>query len=235
VGGGNPPKPGEISLAHHGILFLDELPEFQRKVLEVLREPIESGEIVISRATQQVCYPARFQLVTAMNPCPCGYYGDMPAVSDIKSPQQDSRCRCTPDQISRYRSKISGPLLDRIDLHVNVGRLPKGVLTQQQAPAESSEMVKQRVIAAHERQIQRQGCSNAELSQQGLQQHCVLGEKETFLLEKAIEKLGLSARAFHRVVKVSRTIADLAGSTEISIGHISEALGYRQFDRPVQR
>lgn len=227
VGGGNPPKPGEISLAHQGILFLDELPEFQRKVLEVLREPVESGEITISRATQQVCYPAKFQLVAAMNPCPCGYYGDVHEATNTR------RCRCTPDQISRYRNKISGPLLDRIDLQIQVGRLPKGSLTQVQAKEEPSSVVKTRVVEAHQRQMQRQGCSNANLDHYGIQSYCALGDNEIQLLEKAIDKLGLSARSYHRIIKVARTIADLAGEVNINTRHISEALSYRQFDRPV--
>ena len=215
VGGGSQPRPGEISLAHNGVLFLDELPEFPRKVLDVLREPLESGEIMISRANQQVSFPSNFQLVAAMNPCPCGYHGD-----------PDTPCRCTPDQILRYRGRISGPLLDRIDLQIKVPRLAPGVL--QQLPAgESSESVRQRVEQARSIQLARQDCVNAKLSGKVLDNHCDLNEEGHGILSAAESRLNLSARAHHRILKVARTIADLDQCEHISAGHLSEALSYR--------
>jgi len=219
VGGGANPKPGEISLAHRGVLFLDELPEFQRQVLEVLREPLESGEIHISRAQAQTCFPADFQLVAAMNPCPCGHFGE-----------REGRCRCTPDQVRRYRDKISGPLLDRIDMHVPVNPLPKGDLYRR-SPAESSADVRRRVVACRQRQQQRQGVCNAELGSRELLQQCVLETTQTALLDQAMEKLGLSARALHRVLKVARTLADMAGEDSLATHHLTEALSYRTLDR----
>ncbi|GAB6042667.1 YifB family Mg chelatase-like AAA ATPase [Endothiovibrio diazotrophicus] len=219
VGGGSQPRPGEISLAHRGVLFLDELPEFDRKVLEVLREPLESGRITISRAARQAEFPARFQLVAAMNPCPCGYLGD-PA----------GRCRCTPDQIVRYRGRVSGPLLDRIDLQVEVPRLPPGTLGGG-APGEPSAAVRERVEAARSRQAERAGRLNAELSGEALSRYCRLDERDGALLERAMEKLGLSARAYHRILKVARTIADLAESESIATPHLTEAIAYRRLDR----
>lgn len=219
VGGGSNPKPGEISLAHHGVLFLDELPEFDRKVLEVLREPLESGQVVISRAAKQMTFPAAFQLVAAMNPCPCGFLGD-------GSP----RCRCTPEQIARYRGKLSGPLLDRIDLHIEVPALAASVLRDNQV-SESSAQVKERVLAARECQQQRQQCTNKNLSPRLLDEYCVLGEKEGKLLDQAMQRLRLSARAYHRILRVARTIADLAHSEPILVPHITEAIGYRLLDR----
>ena len=219
VGGGSNPKPGEISLAHHGVLFLDELPEFDRKVLEVLREPLESGQVVISRAAKQMTFPAAFQLVAAMNPCPCGFLGD-------GSP----RCRCTPEQIARYRGKLSGPLLDRIDLHIEVPALAATVLRDTQV-SESSAQVKERVLAARERQLQRQQCTNRALTPRLLDQYCLLTEKEGKLLDQAMQRLRLSARAYHRILRVARTIADLADSEQVLVPHITEAIGYRLLDR----
>lgn len=215
VGGGSRPQPGEISLAHHGILFLDELPEFDRKVLEVLREPLESGHIVIARARDKVRFPARFQLVAAMNPCPCGYLGD-----------PGGRCRCTPEQIQRYRAKLSGPLLDRIDLHLTVARESTSLLASSQA-GESSAQVAARVSQARQRQLARQGCANAFLDLPGLQQHCRLPETDRLWLEQACERLNLSLRAAHRLLKVARTLADLEGASEIGRAHLAEALQYR--------
>ncbi|MEO8011271.1 MAG: YifB family Mg chelatase-like AAA ATPase, partial [Dokdonella sp.] len=218
VGGGSVPRPGEVSLAHHGVLFLDELPEFERRVLEVLREPIESGRIIISRAARQAEFPARFQLVAAMNPCPCGYAGD-----------SDGRCRCTPDQIQRYRARISGPLLDRIDLKLEMPRVNHSEL-REAAAGESSATVKMRVHLARDRQLARSGKPNAWLSNRETERDCVLGEHEHALLDRAVEKLGLSARAYHRVIRVARTIADLAGSAAVHDVHLSEAIQYRRFD-----
>ncbi len=215
IGGGSQARPGEVSLAHAGVLFLDELPEYPRKVLDVLREPLESGEVAIARANIKVKYPARFQLIAAMNPCPCGYHND---------PQHE--CRCTPDQILRYRTRISGPLLDRIDLFVHMPRLPPGQL-QHANPAESSDDIRQRVIAARKRQLQRSGQSNSQLTLQNLQRDCPLLPSGRDLLLRAEHKLGLSARAQHRIIKVARTIADLEGSRQIDIPHLSEALAYR--------
>jgi magnesium chelatase family protein len=220
VGGGSSPRPGEISLAHHGVLFLDELPEFPRTVLEVLREPLEKGEIMISRARQQVSYPADFQLIAAMNPCPCGYLGD---------PQRN--CRCTPDQVLRYRSRISGPLLDRIDMHVPLQGLRPGELTGTRA-AEASCRVQQRVEAAHQRQQQRSGVSNARLSPDQLPGVCALTPPDREFLEATLQQLKLSARAYHRILKVARTIADLAASDTIERYHLAEAISLRGLDRP---
>lgn len=219
VGGGSSPRPGEISLAHHGVLFLDELPEFPRSVLEVLREPLERGEIMISRARQQVCYPADFQLIAAMNPCPCGYLGD---------PQRD--CRCTPDQVMRYRSRISGPLLDRIDMHVPLQGLQPGELTGTRS-AEASPIVQQRVESAHLRQQQRSGVSNARLAPDQLPVACALRPRDREFLEAALQQLKLSARAYHRILKVARTIADLAQSDTIERPHLAEAISLRGLDR----
>ncbi|MDQ2078383.1 YifB family Mg chelatase-like AAA ATPase [Marinimicrobium sp. ABcell2] len=219
VGGGSNPKPGEISLAHGGVLFLDELPEFQRQVLEVLREPLESGEVRISRAKAQAVYPAAFQLVAAMNPCPCGYQGST-----------QEACRCSPDQIRRYRDRISGPLLDRIDMHVPVRQLRRGEL-QGQPDGEDSATVRARVIDAHARQVDRQGKPNHQLSVPELERVCSLSPSDRQLLENAIEKLGLSNRAYHRVLKVARTLADMAAAAALKTEHISEALSYRTLDR----
>ena len=216
VGGGGNPRPGEISLAHHGVLFLDELPEFPRQTLEVLREPLESGRITISRAIRQADFPARFQLVAAMNPCPCGYLG-----------HPSGRCRCTPEQVSRYRGRLSGPLLDRIDMHVEVPALPEQDLLG--APAgEPSAVVRSRVVAARERQLARQGVTNAELAGREIDRHCEPDAAGAELLRQAIDRLNLSARAYHRVLKLARTLADLAGLERIAAHHIAEAVQYRR-------
>ncbi|TNF07660.1 MAG: ATP-dependent protease [Gammaproteobacteria bacterium] len=214
VGGGSVPRPGEISLAHHGVLFLDELPEFPRKVLEVLREPLESGEIMISRVQAQTRYPAQFQLIAAMNPCPCGYQGS-------------ERCRCTPDQVRRYREKISGPLLDRIDLLVDVPALPSKDLMQHNPDGETSASVLHRVTKAREYQRQRADVLNSQLNSQQLKAHCPLSAEQKNLLQRASDQMGLSARSIHRILKVARTIADLESSSTIDIHHLSEALSYR--------
>ncbi len=218
VGGGSQPRAGEITLAHHGVLFLDELPEFDRKVLEVLRQPLESHEVVISRAARQVTFPARFQLVAAMNPCPCGYAGD-----------SSGRCKCSPDVINRYRGRLSGPLLDRIDLHIEVPALPVSDLQlSDKAPvAESSATVLKRVLAAREQQITRQNHANAALTPQGLNTVAHLGDAEQKLMQTAQQRLGLSARAYHRVLRVARTIADLSSAEHILVPHLTESLGYR--------
>lgn len=219
VGGGSHPKPGEISLAHAGVLFLDELPEFSRHVLEVLREPLESGEVRISRVRHQTSFPARFQLIAAMNPCPCGYHGSDPG-----------RCRCTPDQVKRYRNKISGPLLDRIDMHVPVRSIKTGELQASQS-GERSLDIRTRVEAVRARQLARQGKTNAELAPQELDTICELIPSDKQLLQHAIEKLGLSARAYHRVLKLARTLADLHERDRIDTHDITEALSYRTLDR----
>ncbi len=220
VGGGSQPRPGEITLAHHGVLFLDELPEFDRKVLEVLRQPMESSEVVISRAARQVTFPAKFQLIAAMNPCPCGYASDA-----------TTRCTCTSDMITRYRAKLSGPLLDRIDLHIEVPALPASDL-QQTKPGENSEIVRQRVFAARDRQLSRQQGTNQSLTPTQLDQFVLLGVAELKLMQIAQTRLALSARAYHRVLRVARTIADLANSVEVLSPHLTEALGYRGFEQP---
>lgn len=218
VGGGPVPRPGEISLAHHGVLFLDELPEFDRHVLEVLREPIESGRITISRASRQAEFPARFQLVAAMNPCPCGYAGD-----------PSGRCRCTPDAVARYRGRLSGPLLDRIDLKLEVPRVPHAEL-RAGPRGEDSATVRARVVAARQRQRARSGLPNAWLDNAGIERHCQLDGALHALLERAVERLGLSARAYHRVLRVARTAADLAGCEHILAEHLTEAIQYRRMD-----
>jgi magnesium chelatase family protein len=215
IGGGVRPKPGEISLAHHGVLFLDELPEFGRRALEALREPLETGRVAISRAAARVEYPARFQLVAAMNPCPCGFFGD-----------PDGRCRCTAEQVDRYRNRLSGPLLDRIDLIVEVPRLPAPVLRS--APlGEDSATVRTRVTAARDRQNAR-GVVNAELSGRLLDEACRLDRATQQLLDQAVERLRLSARGYHRILRVARTIADLAASEAIQANHLLEAINYRR-------
>lgn len=215
VGGGSHPKPGEITLSHLGVLFLDELPEFDRKVLEVLRQPLESKEIIISRAARQITYPANFQLIAAMNPCPCGYAFN-----------QDSCCQCSRESIKRYQNRISGPLLDRIDLHIDVPPL-KAQELQDPTPAEDSTTVRQRVIYAYEQQIKRQDCLNQALSPKQLEQFAVLDDASQRMIEMAQQRLNLSARAYHRVLRVARTIADLSQSEMIQSAHLTEALSYR--------
>ncbi|HET7776353.1 MAG TPA: YifB family Mg chelatase-like AAA ATPase [Azospira sp.] len=220
VGGGTHPRPGEISLAHHGVLFLDELPEFDRRVLEALREPLESGRIHVSRAASRAEFPARFQLVAAMNPCPCGYRGH---------PRR--ACRCTPDQVARYQGRLSGPLLDRIDLLLEVPDLAPAEL--QAAPAgESSAQVRERVVQARERQLQRQGRSNARLEGGELEYHCRPDDAAAGLLQQAARRLDLSPRAYHRVLRVARSIADLAGQPVIGPAQVAEALHYRRHETP---
>ncbi|MDH3616830.1 MAG: YifB family Mg chelatase-like AAA ATPase [Gammaproteobacteria bacterium] len=220
VGGGAGPRPGEVSRAHNGVLFLDELPEFNRGVLEVLREPMESGVITISRAARQADYPAKFQLIAAMNPCPCGYLGDGQA-----------DCRCSGERIASYRSKISGPLLDRIDLHVEVARPSTSVLRSDNANGESSATVAARIKKAWCVQMQRSGTSNARLEGEQLAEVCSANDKCWALLENAAEQFKLSARVHQRVLRVSRTIADLAESTQITPPHVAEALSLRCLDR----
>jgi magnesium chelatase family protein len=222
VGGGPEPRPGEVSRAHNGVLFLDELPEFSRHVLEVLREPLEVGWITISRAGGQADFPARFQLVAAMNPCPCGYLGD---------PRAD--CRCSAERVRNYRAKISGPLLDRIDIHLSVQPLPAEALRPGQPPAESSRAVRQRVSAARRRQAERAGICNAFLEGKPLEASCRLPGEGWELLERAMKRFALSARAHQRVRRVARTIADLAAADDISVDHLGEALSLRRFDRDV--
>jgi len=219
VGGGSNPRPGEISVAMHGVLFLDELPEFDRKVLEVLREPLESGRITISRAARRADFKAQFQLVAAMNPCPCGYLGHF-----------NGKCRCTPDQVARYRGKISGPLLDRIDIQIEVPAVPQDDLLKQ-SDGESSASIQLRVEAARQRQLARQNKPNALLSVTEIETWCTPDAQGEALLRQAITRLNLSARAYHRVLKVARTIADLAGSENILTAHIAEAVQYRRMDK----
>ncbi len=218
VGGGSSPRPGEISLAHNGVLFLDELPEFDRRVLEVLREPLESGQITISRAAHQAQFPARFQLVAAMNPCSCGWLGDA-----------SGRCRCTSEQVQRYRNRVSGPLLDRIDIHVEVPRL--SFEEMQGAKGECSAVVRERVINTRNIQLQRNATLNSQLTHQQIDEVCTLRKSDQLLLQQAIEKLQLSARAHHRILKLARTIADMDEAEFISTRQLSEAINYRCMDR----
>ncbi|GKS86394.1 YifB family Mg chelatase-like AAA ATPase [Acidovorax sp. SUPP1855] len=216
VGGGSPPRPGEISLAHHGVLFLDEFPEYARSALEALREPLETGRITIARAAQRAEYPARFQLVAAMNPCPCGFLGS-----------GQRTCRCTPDQVARYQGKLSGPLLDRIDLHVEVPALPPGELLQA-PPGEATAAVRERVVQARQRAIDRQGLPNQALQGQQIDTHLALDDAAARFLQAAATRLAWSARSTHRALKVARTIADLAGSAAIAPAHVAEAVQYRR-------
>ena len=218
VGGGNPPRPGEVSLAHRGVLFLDELPEFERRVLEVLREPLESGEVVIARARMSVRYPARFQLVAAMNPCPAG-----------RVCESAELCQCAPDQARRYRARISGPLLDRIDLHIQVPAVPAAVLLSMRRDDDDAQL-RRRVADAHARQWQRRGKLNRELDADELQEDCVLRPASRALLERAAERLELSARALHRVLRVARTIADLGDRAEVDDDDLMQALSFRQLE-----
>jgi magnesium chelatase family protein len=216
VGGGSPPRPGEISLAHHGVLFLDELPEFPRAALEALREPLETGTITIARAARRAEFPARFQLIAAMNPCPCGYLG-----SPVRA------CRCSPDHISRYQGKLSGPLLDRIDLHIEVPSLPAHELINA-PPGESTEAIAARSTAARQRALARQGCPNADLQGQAIDMQTPLEDAAKAMLQKVAAKLGWSGRSTHRSLKVARTIADLAGCDTIGATHVAEAVQYRR-------
>jgi magnesium chelatase family protein len=220
VGGGAQPRPGEISLAHHGVLFLDELPEFDRRALEVLREPLESGVITVSRAARHAEFPASFQFIAAMNPCPCGYLGDA-----------QGKCRCTAERIDRYRARLSGPLLDRLDLHIEVPRVASETLRRESQHIESSAAVAKRVLRARELQHARQGAANARLNNREIERYCRPTNKALALLERASATLGLSARAYHRVLKVGRTIADLADLELIDTPQISEAMALRRLDR----
>jgi magnesium chelatase family protein len=224
VGGGAGPRPGEVSLAHHGVLFLDELPEFDRGVLEVLREPLESGCVTISRAARQAEFPAAFQLIAAMNPCPCGFLGD-----------EQGRCRCTAEQVQRYRARLSGPLIDRLDLHVEVPRVPMEALAVASTTAETSAVVAARVLRAREQQIARQGTLNSRLDNKAVERFCVATREAIMLLNRATEALGLSARAYHRILKVARTIADLAQADAIGVRQVAEALALRVLDRKQSR
>jgi magnesium chelatase family protein len=216
VGGGSPPRPGEISLAHEGVLFLDELAEFPRAALEALREPLETGRIVISRAARQAEFPARFQLVAAMNPCACGNHGN---------PMRS--CRCSPDMVNRYQGRISGPLIDRVDLQIEVPAVAPETLAA--APdGESTSVVAERVRRAQQTQLDRQGMLNASLHDDGIDAHCALDASASKFLQAAAAKLGWSGRTFHRVLRVSRSIADLLGEREITVSHIAEAIQYRR-------
>lgn len=219
VGGGSPPRPGEISLAHHGVLFLDELPEFPRAALEALREPLESGLITISRAARRAEFPARFQLIGAMNPCPCGYLGST-----------QRACRCTPDQVSRYQGKLSGPLMDRIDLHVEVPSVQASELLHA-APGEASALIRERCTQARAAAVQRQGKSNHDLQGQEIDTHVRLDEAAAKFLNVAAARLGWSGRSTHRALKVARTIADLAGAETTQVAHVAEAMQYRRASR----
>jgi magnesium chelatase family protein len=220
IGGGAHPRPGEISLAHNGVLFLDELPEFQRHVLEVLREPLEAGSITISRAARQAEFPARFQLIAAMNPCPCGYLDD-----------SAGNCHCSAAQVLRYRARISGPLLDRLDLHVHVPRVELGSLRAKDMGSEASAVVAARVMRTRELQVRRQGICNAHMDNAAVESFCTPDAAGLRVLERAMTRLGMSARAYHRVLKVARTIADMSGRPQIEVEHICEALALRSLDR----
>ncbi|MCL5024493.1 MAG: YifB family Mg chelatase-like AAA ATPase [Nitrospirae bacterium] len=225
IGGGQVPKPGEVSLAHHGVLFLDELPEFKRNVLEVLRQPLENGEVTVSRAVASITYPASFMLVSAMNPCPCGYLGD---------PRH--QCTCSPGQIHRYRRRVSGPLLDRIDIHIEVPAVPHKELSTDFS-GERSETIRDRVVSARNRQLERfrndKIYCNGQMKARHIKKYCKLKEDAHTLLDNAMHRLGLSARAYMRILKVSRTIADLESAEDIQSHHVSEAIQYRTLDRGV--
>jgi magnesium chelatase family protein len=226
VGGGTHPKPGEISLAHHGVLFLDELPEFGRSALESLRQPLEEGRVSIARAQMSVTYPAQFMLVAAMNPCPCGHYTD---------PRRE--CRCTPRKIGAYRRRISGPLLDRIDIHVDVPPLEYRDLTTDR-PSESSETIRRRAVAARDRQTERfagEGIfTNSRMRRRHVKRFCALDKQGHTLMRQAMDALGLSARAYDKILRVARTIADLEGSDSVQTHHLSEAINYRTLDRSLE-
>ncbi|MBA6390010.1 YifB family Mg chelatase-like AAA ATPase [Colwellia sp. BRX10-3] len=216
VGGGSHPQPGEISLAHNGVLFLDELPEFERKVLDVLREPMESGEVTISRALIKQTFPAQFQLVAAMNPSPTGFYNDK---------------RSSPEQVLRYLNRLSGPFLDRIDIQIEVTRLPRGMWANDDGKGESSSTIQKRVSICHQKQILRQGKANAQLGSAEVRTFCQLAKEDNEFLELAIEKLNLSTRAHHKILKISRTLADMEAADNIERKHLIEALSYRAMDR----
>lgn len=221
VGGGANPRPGEVSLAHNGVLFLDELPEFKKQVLEVLRQPLEDGEVRISRAQTSVRYPSRFMLVAAMNPCPCGFLGD-----------EKNRCRCSEQQIKRYTSKISGPLLDRIDMHVAVGNIDFDKI-EKKSDTETSARVRERVRHAHQIQAERFGSdsifhANAHMGVREIEKYCSMSEESRALLKKSVDRLGLSIRACHKIIKCARTIADLANENQIHSAHLAEAIRYRR-------
>jgi magnesium chelatase family protein len=218
VGGGSIPRPGEISLAHNGLLFLDEMPEFERKVLDSLREPLESGEIIISRAQGKTRFPARFQLVGALNPSPTGYY-------------EGNQSRANPQTILRYLSRLSGPLLDRFDMSLEIPALPKGTLAEGGDRGEATAVVKQRVLQARETMLARSSKVNALLGSREIEDYCPLKKQDAQFLEEALHRLGLSIRAYHRIIKVARTIADLEGAQDIERNHLAEALGYRAMDR----
>lgn len=219
VGGGSNPQPGEVSLAHNGVLFLDELPEFERKVLDVLREPMESGEVTISRALSKQTFPASFQLIAAMNPSPTGFYNDK---------------RSTPEQVLRYLNRLSGPFLDRIDIQIEVARLPRGIWANESVQPESSVQIQQRVCLCHDRQLKRQGKANAHLSSSELRKFCPLSPEDNEFLELAIEKLNLSTRAHHKILKIARTLADMESLPNIEHKHLIEALSYRAMDRLIR-
>ena len=220
AGGGAYPRPGEISLAHNGILFLDELPEFSRSALEQLREPLETGRVHIARAKHSVQYPANFQLVSACNPCKCGFLGD-----------GTERCRCSPADIEKYRSKISGSMLDRIDMHLHLPRINIKELQRKEANRQTSESIKTKVVRARVLQHKRQSRLNSQLSSKQLERYCELNDEQLNFLASVCEKLNMSARAYHRILKLARTIADMGGADVIEKSHLSEAISFRSLDR----